>query len=363
MEKQVFFYGVCRYLGLMSIGRWLIRRSGNHVIILNYHRASERDLRRHLLYFRRHYRIMHLEDALEELYAPGKSQKAARDKRSPLVLTFDDGYRDNYTCAFELAKELHVPFTLFLVPGYIESERRFWWLEGEELVKHARVETLTIDECVYHLAQQGDREALARIIYERSYHAKSVAEREDFLSNIREALAVSPEHVRDSECVITWAEISQMQESGWVSFGAHTLHHPVLAELSDPAEVSAEICDCQIPLQQNLDHPIRTFAYPLGRNEHIGEEALRAVQKAGYNWAVTTIPGINTSESQPLFLRRIGVCAHWHWLLLAARISGLAQLVEPLFPYGRAILAASNRLKVSLWISIVRSWKLARQKS
>src|SRR5579884_3635066 len=48
------------YSGLVKLARWLMQRGKPHLIILNYHRASGGDLRRHLLYLRRHYRMLHL---------------------------------------------------------------------------------------------------------------------------------------------------------------------------------------------------------------------------------------------------------------------------------------------------------------
>src|SRR5579859_7640613 len=123
----------CYYGGLVHLARWWMQRSGRRLIILNYHRATGGDLRSHLLYLRRHYRMLHLEEALEELYTTKKT-KQVHDRRTLLVLTFDDGYRDNYTHAFALARELQIPITIFIIPGYIESGDYFWWLENERLV-------------------------------------------------------------------------------------------------------------------------------------------------------------------------------------------------------------------------------------
>src|SRR6266550_8113955 len=111
MRKQagVIVAACFYYVGLVKLARWLMQKSGRHLIILNYHRATGGNLRKHLLYLRRHYRILHLEEALEELYAPQKSRSLRRDRRMPLVLTFDDGYHDNYTHAYRLASELHIP--------------------------------------------------------------------------------------------------------------------------------------------------------------------------------------------------------------------------------------------------------------
>src|SRR6266702_3252010 len=149
------------YSGLVKLALWCMQRSGQHLIILNYHSAIGGDLRRQLLYLRRHYRIMHLEDALEEYYLSHEEKKQRRDRRIPLVLTFDDGYRDNYTHGFALACELQVPITIFLIPGYIESGNYFWWLEPEHLIRHAQVNKVTIEGQTYCLEQPEERNILA----------------------------------------------------------------------------------------------------------------------------------------------------------------------------------------------------------
>src|SRR6266849_5116345 len=125
MRKHLPFVAACYYSGLVNLVQWWVRRSGQRLIILNYHSASEGDLRRHLLYLRSHYRMLPLEEALEELYTTHKPGKPLAKQLTPLVLTLDDGYRDNYTHAFALACELEIPITIFLIPGYIESGRRF----------------------------------------------------------------------------------------------------------------------------------------------------------------------------------------------------------------------------------------------
>ncbi len=123
--KTLTIVAACLYYsGLVRLGRWLIQQQGPRLIILNYHAVTGGNLREHLLYLRRHYRLLHLEDALEELSSPSK--RPVQDRRTLLVVTFDDGYYDNYTHAFALACELQVPLTIFLIPGYIETGDRFW---------------------------------------------------------------------------------------------------------------------------------------------------------------------------------------------------------------------------------------------
>jgi peptidoglycan/xylan/chitin deacetylase (PgdA/CDA1 family) len=333
------------YSGLVKLAHWWTRHSGQRLIILNYHRATGGDLRRQLLYLSRHYHIMHLEDALEKFYTPQKVRKQRRDRRIPLVLTFDDGYRDNYTHGFALAQELQIPFTIFLIPGYIGSGEPFWWREGERLVRNAPVDEVTIEGRAYHLGQTEERRALVQIIYSRVFHARSVAEREAFLADIRKALGV-PLSVGEEEGALplTWTEVREMEESGLVSFGAHTMHHPILAYLADPAEVRQEVGECRRVLEQQLGLPVRTFAYPVGKLRHIGDEGLRAVKEAGYRWAVTTIEDINNPQADSSLLRRLPGDPAQHWLVMASELVGLLGFVSRLRKKYRAWTRVSSGL-------------------
>jgi len=326
------------YAGLVKLAYWWIQRSGPRLVILNYHRASGGDLRRHLLYLRRHYRLLHLEAALEELSAPQPADKPVRERRIPLVLTFDDGYHDNYTHAFALARELQVPITIFLIPGYVQSGEHFWWLEGKRLAQQAQVDEVTIEERTYHLDRPGEREALARAIDSRLRYAPSVTQREAFLLTVRQRLGVPGELTPEEEVErpLTWAEVHKMQESGWVSFGAHTMHHPILA---DSQEVQREVQECRTVLEQQLGHAVRTFAYPVGKPEHIGEHGLRAIKVTGYTWALTTMHGTNTRQSDPHQLRRVLGDVSRHWLVMAAETSGVWHLFSPLWKKKSAVSA------------------------
>ncbi len=320
------------YSGLVRLTNWWKRRSRRSLVILNYHSATGGDLQLHLLYLRRHYRVLHLEAALEELYAPHKSEQRKRDRRTALVVTFDDGYYDNYTHAFALARELQIPITIFLVPGYIKSGNRFWWQEDAYLVPHAQVSETSIEGRTYHLDQVDERKALALAIDARVRYATSVSEREEFLVAVREALAALATATAEEKPALplAWREVQEMEESGWVSFGAHTMHHPILAYLTDPAEVQYEVSECRMVLERQLGHPVRSFAYPVGRSEHIGEHAIRAVQEAGYTWAVTAMYGFNTRRTDPYLLRRVEVDVDQHWLVIAAKACGIWDLFSRL---------------------------------
>jgi peptidoglycan/xylan/chitin deacetylase (PgdA/CDA1 family) len=313
------------YSGLVALARWWTRRSGPRLALLNYHRASGGDLRRQFLYLRRHYRVMHVEAALEELYTSHKDKHYVLDRRIPLVLTFDDGYRDNYTHAFALAKELQVPLAIYLIPGYLENGAYFWWLEPKHLVECAQVQETTFNNVTYHLDHPSEQQALSSYIDTQVRYASSVAARETFLASMREQLQV-PAPITDEDVPampLTWEQVHEMEQSGWVSFGAHTMHHPVLSSISGPAELEYEVTECRRVLEERLGHPVRSLAYPIGQRQHISKDVVEAVRQAGYSWAVTTSYGFNMPQRDPYLLNRIEVDVDQHWLVVAAEAAGL----------------------------------------
>ena len=315
------------YTGAVDLALWLQRqRAEQPLTILCYHEAVGENLRRQFLFLKRHYRLVHLEDALEELYAtPSSRQVRTRDKRPPLVITFDDGYLNDYTYAFKLARELQIPYTLFLIPDYVERGTYFWWLADDYLADHAQVEKVVVEEQVYHLDRPTERKALAKVIDRRTRHVATVAERETFLAEIQPALETPlPDRqsagMSDDTLPANWQEVLEMDRSGWVSIGAHTMHHPLLTYLTDPEELRREVQECREVLEQRLGHPVRTFCYPAGK---FGEQSVQAVKDAGYTWAVTTIDAVNTPDIDPFLLRRIPGVVETHWLIQAAELAGL----------------------------------------
>ncbi len=306
MYLSAYFY----YSGLVSLVRWWTQRLRPRLIILYYHQASTGDLRSHWHYLRRHYRILHLEAALEELRMSPEKGVRRRDRRSLLALTFDDGYYDNYTHAFPLACELQIPITIFLIPGYMENGNSFWW--ATRLIRLAQVDRVTFEEYTYDLDDQEERKALAQVIDARFSHYTSSIERQKFLTSLYKMLEVPSSVVVEEEPapLLTWTQVREMRESGWASFGG----------LAGPAEVQREVGECRTMLEQQLGYPVRMFAYPFGS---IGDHGLYAVKQAGYDWAVTIRPGVNTCQSDPHQLRRRKMDFPKHWLVVAAETAGI----------------------------------------
>src|SRR5260370_22335548 len=206
------------------------------------------------------------------------------------------------------------------MPGYVDWHNSFWW--SDRLIRLAQVDQVRFEEHTYHLDRQVERKALAQIINDRVCNTASVTEREKLLTAICEVLAVPSSAIPQEEPapLLTLTQVQEMGKSGWVSFGAHTIHHPDLEHLTDPVEVQREVGECSTILEQELEHSVDIFAYPYG---HIGDHGHYAVKQSGYKWAVTILPGFTTLQSNPHFLHRMNADAEKHLSVVAAETAGV----------------------------------------
>lgn len=86
------------------------------------------------------------------------------------------------------------------------------------------------------------------------------------------------------------AQIQEMQHSGLVEFGAHTMHHVNLTTLSEE-EALAEIVQSKQKVEELTGAPCISFAYPYGR---FSDEHVEMLKHAGFTSAVTVKKAICT---------------------------------------------------------------------
>jgi peptidoglycan/xylan/chitin deacetylase (PgdA/CDA1 family) len=205
--------------------------------------------------------------------------------RLRLVLTFDDGWSDNYLNVFPRAKELNLPFTVFVCSGVLGEEMPFWTERTAQLMKRLRPvpSTETIEETIEALKWQIPTHRLAR------------------LQELHELVDAS-----DLGCaldrVLSLPEILEMDKAG-VSFGSHTHTHQILTTV--PLEIGRDDVETsKAHLEALLGKPCVTFAYP---NGSWSLEVRNTLKQAGFRLAVTTQCGPWTNASDPMAIPRINI--------------------------------------------------------
>jgi len=249
-------------------------------------------------YLKKNYRLISLDQLVEEMDAPSTVEPA-------VAVTFDDGYRGLYTEAFPVLQKYHVPATVFLTAGCIETGKVAWYdrIFLALRVAPGHVLELQLDEPrTFSLDSPAARmQAAVEII--TFLRGCSPERRRQCCADLESRVALPAAELR--ERMLTWEQVRSMQRGG-VAFGAHTMTHPVISRLSRP-EMEWEIAESKRLLEERLGAPVRHFAFPFGKHEECGESAVAILARGGFKSAATTEWGLNSPGTHPFYLRRVQI--------------------------------------------------------
>jgi peptidoglycan/xylan/chitin deacetylase (PgdA/CDA1 family) len=306
-------YSIAAATGLPWAARLLNR---NRLLIVVYHGVAEGApandvpgwhlvpvdrLRKQIEHLAMRYEILPIDDAIDAL-ARGSM------RRNSACITFDDGYANNLTLALPVLRQFSAPATIYLATGLIETERRLWTVQLEIAFRRSDVRNLDLSALGLRsrpLNRLQDRVDMAHRVI-RVLKGMTPAAREDALARLHSQLPDPGLDTSGQFRMMTWDEAIAMEESGLVTFGAHTVNHELVARLDDDT-LEAELCGSIGTVQARLQRPSRTFAYPNGAVGDFDDRAIRILRRAGIKAAVTTIQGLNGSTTDPFRVRRVTV--------------------------------------------------------
>ena len=308
MEIKGLVVLMANHLALLDAYAFLRRKlTKSQVAILIYHRICPRQdnwsigtlspdaFESQIRYFCRSWEVLSLEKLAQYIHH-GKSlpEKA-------LVVTLDDGYKDNYLHAYPILKKYHAPATIFLTTGHIGTGKLFWWDKVGYAIQYTTASQLDLGELGrYSLTAEFDRSHIILMLKEALQ--KLSDERKSFL--IEKLLSIAsvnvPPHLAE-EIILSWDEVREMSNDG-INFGAHSVNHPILTQL--PLEHARwEIIQSKKDIEEKLGHPVTAFSYP---NGEFSPRVIEFVKESGFTCAVSVLPSkLITYKDDPYELSRI----------------------------------------------------------
>lgn len=275
-------------------------------------------LDQHLHYLQNQFTLISLSQLLE-IY-----QQRRPIDRNLVVITFDDGYADNYTAAFPLVVRRGVPITVFLTVAYIDTFELPWWHKLDWALDSTRAEHLTVDGRTFGLRSPLERRKAA-VELRRMLKSYPEGELDRKAEELARKLGVDEPLFPTPYSFLTWKQVADMHSAG-VEFGAHTLTHRILTKIPF-AEAKAEIAGSKRQLEGRLGREVASFAYPNGQPDDFSPSLQMAVREASYTCALSTIYGFNDLSSDLYALRRCVVDTTDPVPVLSVRLCGLWPLV------------------------------------
>jgi peptidoglycan/xylan/chitin deacetylase (PgdA/CDA1 family) len=307
----------------VALGRWARRDT---TIVLTYHRVLEKwepaldcsqpgmvvtvpTFERQLSFLTRHFDIVPL-GALLDGVVPGQS------RRPRCVVTFDDGWRDNYDLALPILHERRLPATIFLTTDLIGTDRAFWHTELIHVLLHGELSRFlgavtslvafpaVVQDALRRCAGAG-RVARAAAVDSLIEAIKAACDEPMILSLvdtlIRAAGLVRP-LFPGRRFFLDWTQVREMAAGGF-EIGSHGCSHRIMTRLS-PADASEELVRSKAEIERRVGCRVAHFAFP---NEDANETLIALAARAGYRTACVASVAARPGRSDIRLLRRAGM--------------------------------------------------------
>ena len=297
MSKRLLLANVLQRLGVIRALEMFRSRPG--ILIINHHRvgdanisrfdrgvfsATDEQLDEQTKYLKRHFPIV-CGDELEELVT-GKKKLT----RLHVAITFDDGYLDNYTHAFDMLRSNNCPASFFLVPEYVGTNYVPWWDAIAYLIRNTEKKEISLQLPVPLKLTLGKNRESAILAVLRHYKRADNTDGDAFIAELKdEAACVIPEPGRR---FLNWSEAKEMK-SGGMTIGSHTYSHHILGQLSLDSQ-HWQLDQSKRTLEEQLGGEISTLAYPVGSTTAFSQSTEEIAHALGYKMCFSFYGGLNT---------------------------------------------------------------------
>jgi len=220
-----------------------------------------------------------------------------------VVVTFDDGYVDNFEMAMPILDRVGVPATFYVTVDCVENRRLPWPSRLRFSFRKTSLHSWTDESAkTWDLSSESAREKAYLAVCDRVAQMAGV-NLESYVSSVEASLdARLPE--TSGELMMNWEQVRGLAEHGHI-IGSHTMTHPNMAFVK-VEDARRELVESKQRMEARLLTKVSHFSYPCPAlfpnwNDETAEESRRA----GYETAVTTSSGLAHRNDNPLLLKRV----------------------------------------------------------
>ncbi len=285
-------------------------------IVLLYHRVIDLDFDPQLLAvskenFNTHLKIINSDyncltiNEFHEYLDSGK-----KIPKNSIVLSFDDGYQDNYLHALPLLEKHNSQALFYITTGTIDKNSEFWWDEVERIMFSGQVpKQVYIKWTGFEFSLQSWNSKIRDELYNNVLpylRNISVEARVNYIEDLRE-IFYQINTARETHLPMSLEELKKFASSKSAVIGAHTVNHPSLAHLTYEDQF-IEIQQSVQFLSENLNQKIVDFSYPFGTTSNYNADTIAICKKVGLKYVAANFPKMVDKRSDkfqfPRFLVR-----------------------------------------------------------
>lgn len=338
-------------MGKRELVAKLIRRSGSlslldrwwgneRLTVLAYHRVGDYDLdtfpyfapnisattamfRQQMAYVAEHFNVIDLHTLRD--YVRGQGDLPER----PLLITFDDGYYDNYASAAPILREFNFPAVIFIVTGRMDDQSPLWWDEVAYYFHTTQSRAANLPLIGQVSLTTLDEKGAAMYAYSEALKRLPEDEKHDYVAQLPELLNTAPLQPAEHQMFMNWEQVRELWSDNIVS-QPHTHTHPILTRIPldaarDELQTSAEM------IRRETGQDAFAFAYPNGQPADYSPDIMQTMRELnielGFTLSAGPMPRVDIRQ-YPLQIRRVFLGIGDTFDVFAAKVMGIPALID-----------------------------------
>ena len=238
---------------------------------------------------------------------------ALRKHTLNFLMTFDDGFVNNYKLALPILKKFQIPALFFISTEHIQTGEQFWFDRVITPIQIHRITSLNLQHLGLRNYSFFPSEGPVRWNDIQALLLDIKAKGNVTDPDVRKVLCFFDEMSRDITADVrnkyrplTQDEICQMQTSKLCYFGSHSHRHEILTYLT-AKDLRMKLVKSKDFLEKLLGRPITHFAYPNGDTNICVK---RCCRESGYEYGYLATSGLVNGHTHPMYIPRISVSGY-----------------------------------------------------
>jgi peptidoglycan/xylan/chitin deacetylase (PgdA/CDA1 family) len=232
-------------------------------------------LERQVLYLKRHFRVIHWQDLFRS--------RSLWDRKA-VLLTFDDGLRNNAEVVAPILLRHGLPALFFVSTRHVGSKRVLWFTYLRALEHEYRGDEIRFRGADYDMSPPGRQRSVQllrrRLLALKPHPSAMYAAIHDELPPLESFVA--ERDIEDRYAGMTAEQMAALDSHDLFSVECHSVDHPYLTQCA-PEEALRQIRENKECIERTCGKVVTRISYPLGDyNRYVVEAARQMGFRTGY---------------------------------------------------------------------------------
>jgi len=227
-----------------------------------------------------------------------------------VIVTFDDGFDDNYLNAYPILKESSFPATMFISTHYINTGEQFWFDKLTNVILTTEKTEISIPELDLTYIHDGTLSKRRSIALDILSKLKSIKNEKrlvvlDYIYTHYKP-GFETDNLENLSRPLNWEQVKIMSDD-IIEIGSHSVTHPILSSINK-GDLYSELKESKVQIEQKIKTDVLSISYPVGSRKAYSPEVKILAKAIGYKIGFSYETGVNKFPIPDMFsLKRLHV--------------------------------------------------------